>query len=340
MILHIALLILKIIGIVLAVLIGLVIILLCLALFVPVRYQVKAARNEGEGEPPVRLKARVSWLFPLFQVRFLYPSDVYLRVKLLFFTVFRMPFKEKADKKLSGKQKSPEKKKFKKKKEDKKRRDKKQNAAKPEGRDEKSEQEQVAKLGAEEIDTEAKTTLQKESATETAETGSETNIHLEPVKKSGIWVRLKSVYGKIIQFFQKIRYTIESLCDKIKKIRENIIYYIELLQSETFIQAFGLCKEELVSILTYIRPRKLEADFVVGMGDPAATGQVLSVYGILIPLIGNHVRVTGDFEQKRIEGTLFIKGRMTLFRFVKTACRIYFNKDIRKLIRILKKEDA
>ena len=76
------------------------------------------------------------------------------------------------------------------------------------------------------------------------------------------------------------------------------------------------------------------------MGDPAATGQVLAVYGILYPLVGDHVRVMGEFEQKRIEGTLFIKGRMTLFRFVKTACRIYFNRDIRKLIKLLKKEDA
>ena len=168
----------------------------------------------------------------------------------------------------------------------------------------------------------------------------ETNKQTETDEKQNIIGRIKSVFDKIIQFFQKIRYTIESLCDKIKELRENIGYYMELLQSEAFMQAFGLCKGELISILAYIGPRKFEADFVVGMGDPAATGQVLSVYGILIPLIGNHVRVVGDFEQKRIEGNLFIKGRMTLFRFAKTACRVYFNKDIRKLIRTLKKEDA
>lgn len=323
MILHIALLILKITGIILAVLIGLVIILLCLTLFVPVRYQLKASRNEGDGEPPVRLKARVSWLFPLFQVRLIYPSDVYLRVKLFFFTIFRIPSKEKADKKLSGEQKGREKRNLKKKKADHKKPDKKQNTAESKGQDENSGQRQAAKAEAEGIDI-----------------GEKTSIQPEAIEKSSVLGRLKTVYDKIIQFFQKIRYTIESLCDTIKKLRENTAYYMELLQSETFIQAFGLCRGELVSILAYIRPKKLEADLVIGMGDPAATGQILSVYGILIPLIGNHVRVTGDFEQKRIEGTLFIKGRMTLFRFVKAACRIYFNKDIRKLIRILKKEDA
>lgn len=317
MIIHIVLVVLKIIGIVLAVLIGLVLLLLCLALFVPVRYQLKASRSEGEEEPPVRVKGRVSWLFPLFQVGFVYPSDVYLRVKILFFTIFRIPSKEnggKSDGKVSKERKN----------------EKKKSSNKVNDR-------------AEEINSGAEITADSEPKVDTepiTSRDSQTDLSTENVEKTDIIKRIKVIIAKIGQIIQKIQYTIESLCDKIKMIRDNITYYIELIQSDAFIQAFGLCKEELISILAYISPRKLEADLIVGMGDPAATGQVLAIYGILYPLVGNHVRVIGDFEQKKVEGALFVKGRLTLFRFVKAACRIYFNRDIRKLIKLLKKEDA
>lgn len=342
MIIHIVLLLLKIIGIVLAVLIGLVLFLLGLALFVPVRYQLKALRSEGEGEPPVRVKCRVSWLFPLFQIKFIYPSDVYLRVKILFFTVFRMPSKEgggKSGGKVPKERKSIKKKHLVEKAE--------KNNAEAETTADPEMTEHAESTADPKMTAYAESTDDPGAAVHTEPTvdpepltDSETEDKEEKNEKSSIAERIKGIFSKIRQFIQKIQYTIESLCDKIKGIRENITYYTELIQSDTFLQAFGLCKGELISILAYISPRKLEADLVVGMGDPAATGQVLAVYGILYPLVGNHVRVTGDFEQKRIEGTLFIKGRLTLFRFVKTACRIYFNRDIRKLIKLLKKEDA
>lgn len=329
MIIHIVLLILKIIGIVLAVLIGLVLLLLCLALFVPVRYRIRASRSEGEEEPPFRIKGRVSWIFPLFQIKLLYPADVYLKAKVLFFTIFRMPAKENNNK--SDGKTSKERKKAKKKDSDEKKNSPDQEKEPVQIGPELQEKSEKVSEGSETTGTVEKTAADAET-----EPAPET-INNE---KRNIIERIKDVFSEIRQFFQKIRYTIESLCDKIKEVRENITYYTELIQSDMFLQAFGSCKEELISILAYISPKKLEADLIVGMGDPAATGQVLAVYGILYPLVGNHVRVSGDFEQKRIEGTLFIKGRLALFRFVKAACRIYFNKDIRKLIKILKKEDA
>lgn len=347
MILHIVLLVLKIIGIVLAVLLGLVILLLCLALFVPVRYQVKASRNEGEDEPPVRVKGRVSWLFPLFQIKFLYPADVYLKCKVLFFTIFKMPSEEEKERKSSGKRKGTENQSPDIQSSDQEISDKQSSNEKNSEKknlDEKNvnekNPEETTGGKVEEDHIEAEEAADTESETDTDFTGEKKSEEPDIGKKKNIILRIKEIFVKIRQFFQKIRYTIETLCDRIKGIRENITYYTELLQSDAFLQAFELCKGELVSILAYIRPRKLEADLTVGTGDPASTGQVLAVYGILYPLIGNHVRVTGDFEQKRVEGTLFIKGRLTLFRFVKTACRIYFNKDIRKLIKTLKKEDA
>ena len=78
---------------------------------------------------------------------------------------------------------------------------------------------------------------------------------------------------------------------------------------------------------------------IIGMDDPAATGKILSYYGILYPFIGGHVNIVPDFDRKRIEGSVLIKGKVRLFTFIKAALRIYFSKDIRKLLSLFKKED-
>ena len=124
-----------------------------------------------------------------------------------------------------------------------------------------------------------------------------------------------------------------------KTIWENIEYYMDVIRSDTFQKAFSLCREELYSIFSYIRPRKFQADLIIGMDDPAATGKILSYYGILYPFIGGHVNIVPDFDRKRIEGSVLIKGKVRLFTFIKAALRIYFSKDIRKLLSLFKKED-
>lgn len=157
-------------------------------------------------------------------------------------------------------------------------------------------------------------------------------------KLQKIFEKIKTAFHKIKDLFQNIQYTIRNFCDKIRSISEQIRYYRELIASDVFQQSFQLCKGELAYIFKKIKPQKMEADLIIGMDDPAVTGEILAIYGMLYPFIGEHVNVAGDFEQNRIEGHVFIKGRIRAVTFVRTAIRIYFNKDIRKLIKLLKKE--
>ena len=87
-----------------------------------------------------------------------------------------------------------------------------------------------------------------------------------------------------------------------------------------------------------LKPKKFEAAFVVGTDDPASTGEILAVCGMLYPILGPQVNVVGDFERKRLEGHLLLKGKIRFFTFLRVAVKIYFNKDIRKLYKLLKKE--
>lgn len=330
--LHILLLILKIIGITVSILLGIVILALCLALFVPIRYRIEAKRSEGEGNPPIEVVAKVTWLLHFINARILYSTQLKIRLRILFITIFRIPAKKNRSKSKSKKES--------------KRKSKSKSKNEADRQDDKIEKKHDSKDSSGDDNnsgnrdkTDKSQALTKDSQPKNDYSGQQDdsgNDEEDDEQKLSI----KDKLLKIWDFFKNIRYTIQGICARIKEIFENIEYYLEIIKSETFKSAFSLCKGELGSIFSYIKPRKLDAELVIGTGDPASTGQILSYYyGILYPLVGNHVIIVGDFDHKRIEGTVFIKGKMRLFTFLKAVVRIYFNKDIKKLLKLFKKED-
>ncbi len=333
--LHIVLLILKIIGMILGILLAVLLAAFCIALFVPVRYRVEARRSEAEGAPPVEAEGSVTWLFHLVNIRFRYPAEVYLRARIFLFTVFRLPPKQKAQ---EGTGQRAE--------EEKAREETGQKA------EEKNGQWEIRRDAAEgKARHEAGKEVQGEenggnnheagrNAESEAGGGQDAASARSKSPKRSIIEKIKAILVRIREIFQNIWYTLSGICDKIRTIWENIEYYRSVLQSDAFQKAFALCKAELFSIFSYIRPRKLQADLTIGMDDPASVGKILSYYGMLYPFIGGHVNIEPDFDRKRLEGFVLIKGKVRLFTFVKAAVRIYFSKDIRKLLRLFKKEDV
>ena len=333
--LHILLLILKIIGIILGSLLGLILLCLILALFVPVCYRIDAGRTEGEGNPPVEVSAKITWLLHFINIRLEYSTEFRLRVRVLFFTLFRLPKKQKKETKEKNKKKDR----------------KKSNDEKDVRKQGNVESQETIKTKTETVsependETENVTQAEEETIYQTRipeDTKADEPKEKEPEKTPKIPINKRIVKGitKIYQILKNIWYTITGICDKIKKIRENIEYYVNVLQSETFRKSFSLCKEELISIFSGIRPRKFQADLIIGTDDPASTAKILSYYGMLYPFIGGNVNITPDFDEKRVEGFVKLKGKITLFTFIRAAVHIYFSKDIRKLLKLFKKEDV
>lgn len=319
--LHIVLLILKIIGILLLSILGILLLSIVCILFIPVRYRIELNREMGEGKPPLEVKAKVTWLLHLINILIRYPAEVYVRVRILCFTVFRVPQKPRKKKKKPGQETSLS------------------SAAQPDQK-EKSTEDKTQTSG-QKITQQAEHIKKPENKKDTSgkEDAAEPDKKLSFKEKiQRILDKIKNIFRKIKEFFQNIQYTIEHFCDKIKSVSKQIEYYKEIVTSDAFRQSFQLCKGELISILMSLKPQKFEADLIVGMDDPATTAQILAFWGMLYPMIGQHVNVAGDFEQTRIEGHIFLKGRIKAITFVKAAIRIYFNKDIRKLIHLLKKE--
>ena len=316
------LMILKILGILLLTVLGIILLLVIFVLFVPVRYQVSAHRKKEE-ETPITANIRITWLLHILNAAFSYPEAQYVRVRVFCFTVFRSnkPKKEPKPKKNSREKNSDVK--------DKEKAGETRQEQLIESGEEKAWQEQKANKEQEE---------EKQKEQENQEEQKEGEASKDNEEEHG--PKLVGFLKKIWSILKNIKYTISKICDKIKHIVKNIQYYIKIIKSDTFHRAWSVCSAQVFSLLKGILPKKFRGNLLIGTGDPASTGQVLAVYGMLYPLIGNHIDITPDFEQQIVEGELFIKGKITVFRILKTAWIVYFNKDLRRLIKLFKREAA
>lgn len=117
--------------------------------------------------------------------------------------------------------------------------------------------------------------------------------------------------------------------DKIKK-------YLNIINSNLFKRTFKTSKKKLIKILKKILPRKLLIEGIVGFDDPATTGNLLMITSVLYPVIHKHIHIYGDFNNKVIDIKGSFKGHITLLSLLITAGSFYFDKNIRKLIKLFK----
>lgn len=316
--LHIILTILKIIGILILVVLALLLTVIGVVLFVPIRYRVNGKKDAES----FFVKAEVYWLLHLFRMKAVYPEPGRVIVKVLWFTVYD-----------SGKEDEPEKTKKKKK-------EKKSKVKSKKKKRNVNENSVKSQRKAEKDATERKTAVPEQNIELSAET-TQTEAEREPEKgKIGQAIdKIRAIFRKVLDILKNIRYTIKRFCDKIKEIWANIQYYIAVFQEEETKRAFLMCKQQLYKIWKNIRPSKCRAQLKIGTGEPDTTGYLLAVHGMLYPLIGNNVMIEPDFENQVMEGTVFLKGRITLFVLLYAAIKLYFDEDIRHFLKRFKREE-
>ena len=294
-------LILKIIGIALAAILGIVLLATLLILFVPVRYHVKGDGKLGK-EDPLYVNIKVRWLLRIVSLSFIYPEAAYLRVRIFGITIFNSSKRRK----------------------DKENKNKTEEAIITESKSNENVNDSITKTE----NTESEDYVKIPVPEDKEELGSKKT---EP--KETILDKILKIFKKILDIFKNIKYTILTIYDKIKGIIENIGYYLEVLRSDTFKNAFHVSQKQLHRIIKNIRPQKCDIRLALGTGDPASTGQILALYGMMYPFIGNNVFIDADFENKIAEGKFLIKGRVTLMILLISAFRIYRDKNIRHLLR-------
>ena len=131
------------------------------------------------------------------------------------------------------------------------------------------------------------------------------------------------------RFFEKIKYTFQNICDKIKMLKRKKEQLEEFLSDEVHKSSWSRLVRELIQLLKYIRPKKLKINVHFGFEDPSITGRVLAVLGMLYPFYVDSVNVRPDFENKIIEGNLFMKGHLHSIHLLMTFLHLFFDKNVK-----------
>lgn len=345
---HILLLLLKIIGITLLSVLGLLLLIILVVLFVPIRYSLNV-----EADKSVEARACVSWLLHLLHAKAVYDGTFGIVIRVFGIPIKRIPApEEKKPKKSKDKQKEKKRARGKKAEKALDRNDTEAEAGTESGvktaagetadanrteSETKTASGESACSGSDEAAVLSETVTSEEDKRTESDSASDTNE--DDTESISLFQKFVKFIRAVRAFFSKILYTIQNICGKIEKVKELIGYYSEVLKSEEGQRTFALARRELGRLLKHIAPTKLRGSLTIGMGDPAATGQIIAIVSMFYPIYGNNVSITADFDEKCICGRMYLKGRIRIITLIRIAWRVYFNKDVKTFLHMLKREE-
>lgn len=322
-----------IVGKILLILLGIIIFFVLLVLFFPIGYKVYLKR----GTEGFTAKVQGTWLLGLLRFCYSYPRPGDFRVKLAFITLYRSS-REKPKKNRSGSGAKNKREKQEETKKEHEKESKKESKKKPErepGKQPEKEpgRESIRSAGQErpEAGTETMSSREEQGSDGGRREETEKEYREDEDKTGGP----RNIFTKI----KKIKYTIQMVCDIIKNIFENIVFYKELLERKDTKEILVYGGRRIGSILKHIRPRSLKAEFLIGTGSPDTTAYLLAGYDILIPWIGRpeDISLNVDFEQAVLEGNVRVRGYITLFHILSNGMFLLLDKRIRRLYEEIKK---
>lgn len=305
--LHIIGLILRILGICLLGIIGFLLLLLCILLFVPVRYELRA---EFPGEiRGSKVNFRLTWLLHLLSAKARYEEqELTWRVRVAWkkFAKAEMPVGETEEepdieKAADAKQE-------------------------PDAKQALDEKEKSDIKEASDIKGISEDSSKKRTKRENQENG-------KKEKKPSVYERLNQ---KIITIWRKIKYTFVKICGKIKGKAKNISDTKDAIQiflnDEVHRSAFRKIKKELIWMKRLLKPKIFRVRLNYGFEDPCLTGQVLGLLGMVYPFVGDNMEIEPDFEQKVLQGDIHIKGRIRMIHLAVFGVKLFIHKETRKTI--------
>ena len=148
---------------------------------------------------------------------------------------------------------------------------------------------------------------------------------------------MKSLYKKIVSLFENIQTKKDNIINKLTHLNEKKDSILSILLAEANRSSFIKIKTTLFKMLGSLLPRKIRAEVSFGFEDPATTGYVLGLAGMLYPVYSKDVSLTPDFQNKVLEGWIKDWGRIQIFAFVKAAAILILDKKIRQIAKDFKK---
>ncbi|MBQ6376345.1 MAG: DUF2953 domain-containing protein [Lachnospiraceae bacterium] len=338
--------ILLIIGKILLIILLVILVLLLLILFVPFRYTVSA---DGK-DKTVHGQACVSWLLRLVSVSLDFSKgDPAIpdgkRMTLRIFGISPAEVKRNLARKKKQKEREEKKEKIEKiKAEDPERYEEMKSRALQ--KKEEKEQEKIQKAE------EAKARKEAEAAERAREEKRLERLKIYAKQRMGYmrrWIRafsqsLRFAFAAVIFGIIELSRLPAALSVWIGRIAsETAAFFDSLSQISWFLtdsrtgNALSHVKRKIGEILRHIWPGKLDGEITFGLGDPSTTGMALAAASAAWPLYGGSVRISPDFEEKRFDGAVTLKGRVRLITIVCILLTAFFNRNVLYVYRYYKK---
>ena len=296
--LHFFLLILKIIGWMLLAILGILVLLVCVVLFVPVRYELEGKCN-GTIET-LDVKFRFSFLLHFLAGTVCYSegkSTWNLRIAWKYFGNEDIELRETPIKRSIESESS------------------------------------VNETKNKEINIPEKTIKNEETVSKDVSNKGTRKVTDKAPDQTG---EVKKTVSKKESILDKIEYKYKKIRDKLREIIRKKEKVLGFLTNEIHQAAFLKVVSELKRLLLRLRPQKIVGEIEFGFDDPAWTGQALAGISILYPYFADCFQVIPDFEEKKLRGQIEIKGKITAKNFVALGLYVILDKNVRMTLRHIK----
>ena len=310
---HVILLILKVLGITLLILLGIVLLLVLLLLLAPFHYTIDA---EYYGD--VKAVGRIQWLCFVLDLKGVYGNNKFLYyLKSFGFMISTNDEEDKHYRAVSDEEAES---------------DKSSDKAKP------SKAEKVpVKVVEDEFETyeqeqKPKSEPQKKSIFMRIYEGIESGLEWVVTIPMRVHDKISELMARILDFFAKLAENMNKVIKKRDMILQKITGVRSLLEKPYTKKVLKDGKVLLKKMWKHVRPRKLQGSIHFGLEDPATTGQLLGVVGMLYPVYRNHFVIAPDFEQQIFEGKIYAKGRVQIGRMTFLALRFMLTRDFFKTV--------
>ena len=336
---HIVLLILKIIGIVLLSLIGVLLALILLGLFVPIRYNIK---GEKENKLPLKVDIRLNWLLHIVSFTLKYKEEASYRLRIFGITVL------KGDGESSSKEEDLKEEKS----------SSKASEQKKQSNKEVKKQQKAAKL----IPKEQKKSLEEQKCSPKADSFKKNQTEpqfasvSEDAQNNEQEIYLKQQINTIKTGKNKIEELWERICqffiDRWRKVKELFYkgkqFIVDLCKKkDQAVKTFGIIKdffcnqenkagiralwEAIKKLGKHCKPKKWNYKVHFGTSDPAQTGQILGIVSGIGGAMGIMPNIIPEFQEEVLEGDFFLKGKIQIYYLIWLVIAIWKNEDFQKL---------
>lgn len=302
--LHIILFILKILGLLVLIVLGLVLTVALLILLVPVRYQA-----EGSYDGKVKGKARITWLLHILSVTAQYEEDLIVRVRIF-------GFRKGKPKKMDSELKEAE--------------DIMVQAM------EIMEPEPIRE--AQEVKDEIHDRVKEEPKNlppPREELRNLTPPKEESKKKKGFRVMgvFKKLKKKVLMAFTKLKFFFLRICDTLRTIKDKKDEIYAWISNKENQKTGKLLFRQVKRLIRHILPRRGKGNITFGFDDPYLTGQVLTYASVIYPLCHKHLNLYPVFDQTvfMVEGTF--RGRIRLGTALFIGLRMLLDRNFRRLLK-------